>query len=63
MTRTTARQLAVQLSFAVSAGSDLGPEDFFDEEYFRALPAEDLLFAEIWPGYSHKRMGIERERK
>ena len=44
MTRTTARQLALQLSFAVSAGSDLGPREFFDEEYFRALPAEDRLF-------------------
>ncbi|MBQ3275436.1 MAG: transcription antitermination factor NusB [Oscillospiraceae bacterium] len=47
MTRTTARQLAVQLSFAVSAGSDFGPDEFFDEEYFRALPEEDLPFAEI----------------
>jgi N utilization substance protein B len=47
MTRTTARQLALQLSFAVSAGSDLGPQEFFDEEYFRALPAEDRLFDEI----------------
>ena len=49
MTRTNARQLAVQLSFAVSAGSDVGPDAFFDEEYFRALPAEDALFSEI-PG-------------
>lgn len=53
MTRTNARQLALQLSFAVSAGSDVGPDSFFDEEYFRALPAEDALFTEI-PG--------ERER-
>lgn len=53
MTRTNARQLALQLSFAVSAGSDVGPDTFFDEEYFRALPAEDALFTEI-PG--------ERER-
>ena len=49
MTRTNARQLALQLSFAVSAGSDVGPDAFFDEDYFRALPAEDVLFTEI-PG-------------
>ena len=49
MTRTNARQLALQLSFAVNAGSDVGPESFFDEDYFRALPAEDALFTEI-PG-------------
>ena len=47
MTRTTARQLALQLSFAVSAGSDIGPEDFFEEEYFRALPPEENLFDEV----------------
>lgn len=47
MTRTTARQLALQLSFAVNAGSDIGPAEFFDEDYFRALPAEDSLFAEL----------------
>jgi len=47
MTRTTARRLAVQLSFAVSGGSDMGPEDFFAEDYFRALPAEDALFEEL----------------
>ena len=47
MTRTTARQLALQLSFAVSAGSDIGPEDFFEEEYFRALPPEENLFEEV----------------
>ena len=47
MTRTAARQLALQLSFAANAGSDLGVEDFFDEEYFRALPPEDSLFSEM----------------
>ena len=47
MTRTAARQLALQLSFAATSGSDLGVEVFFEEEYFRALPSEDLLFAEI----------------
>jgi transcription antitermination protein NusB len=45
MTRTYARRLAVQLSFAVSSGSDIGPDSFFDEEYFRALPAEGELFS------------------
>jgi len=47
MTRTAARRLAVQLSFAVNAGSDMGPADFFDREYFAALPPEDGLFAEF----------------
>lgn len=47
MTRTTARQLALQISFAVNAGSDIGPEDFFEESYFRALPPDDSLFAEV----------------
>lgn len=47
MTRTAARQLAIQLSFALNAGSDVGPEDFFEEDYFRALPSEDELFAEV----------------
>ena len=46
MTRTAARLLAIQLSFAANAGSDLGVDDFFEEEYFRALPAEDAIFAE-----------------
>lgn len=47
MTRTTARQLAIQLSFALNAGSDMGPDEFFAEEYFRALPSEDSIFAEV----------------
>lgn len=47
MTRTNARQLAVQLSFASSAGSDLSPEDFFQEEYFSALPDDETLYREI----------------
>ena len=54
MTRTAARQLAVQLSFAASAGGDLNPEEFFDEEYFHALPAEGELFAEL-PGEKEKK--------
>jgi N utilization substance protein B len=40
----------MQLSFALSAGSDLDPEAFFQEEYFRALPPEDDLFSEIPDG-------------
>ena len=47
MTRTNARQLAVQLSFAISAGSDLSPEDFLQEEYYAALPADETLYREI----------------
>ena len=47
MTRTAARQLAIQLSFALNAGSDVGPEEFFEEEYFRALPAEEEAFMEV----------------
>ena len=53
MTRTNARQLAVQLSFACEAGSDLSPSDFFEEEYFRALPSDDAIFSEI-PGEKQK---------
>ncbi len=49
MTRTAARQLAVQLSFAANSGGDLTTEEFFDEEYFHALPAEGALFSEL-PG-------------
>ena len=47
MTRTTARQLAVQLSFAVSAGSSFGPEDFLEEDFFRSLPAEESMTSEL----------------
>lgn len=47
MTRTAARQLAMQLCFADNFGSDVSPENFFDEEYFRALPSEDAVFSEI----------------
>ena len=54
MTRTAARLLALQLSFAANAGSDLGVEDFFDEEYFCALPPEDSLFSEM-PDEKEKR--------
>ena len=53
MTRTAARQLAVQLVFAANSGGDLSPEEFFDEEYFHALPAEGNLFDEL-PGGSER---------
>ncbi len=47
MTRTAARQLALQLSFAANAGSDLAPDEFFTEEYFYALPSDDAVFSEM----------------
>lgn len=47
MTRTSARQLAVQLSFAERAGSDLAPEEFFSEEFFAALPVDEPLYREL----------------
>lgn len=50
MKRTAARQLAVQLIFAAFSGSDLPPEDFFDEEYYHSFPAEDGLFDELPDG-------------
>ncbi|MDY5100800.1 MAG: transcription antitermination factor NusB [Oscillospiraceae bacterium] len=46
MTRTAARRLAVQLVFAAAAGTDLSVEDFFQSDYYSALPPEDELFAE-----------------
>ena len=49
MTRTAARQLAVQLCFAANSGGDLSMDEFFDEDYFHALPAEGTLFSEL-PG-------------
>ncbi len=49
MKRTTAREIAVQLSFYVSANekpvSEL-LEQFFDKEYFKTLAGENELFAE-----------------
>ena len=47
MKRTAARQLAVQLAFAACLGSDLPPEEFFDEEYYHSFPSEDGLFDEL----------------
>ena len=49
MTRTAARQLAVQLIFAANSGGDMTPAEFFEEDYFHALPAEGNLFSEM-PG-------------
>ena len=49
MTRTTAREIAVQLSFALAAHpEDEVPmlEQFFDRAYFATLAKEDPLFAE-----------------
>ena len=48
MTRTTAREIAVQLSFALAAHpEDEVPmlEQFFDRAYFATLAKEDPLFA------------------
>ena len=47
MTRTSARQLAVQLCFAASAGSDLAPEEFLSEDFFGSLPSEEPLYREL----------------
>ena len=53
MTRTAARQLALQLSFAANSGSDVSPEEFFSEEYFSSLPEEEGLSAGM-PGEQEK---------
>lgn len=50
MTRKTARELAIMLSFAsASAGirSEELAEEFFSEEYFAGLREENELFAEL----------------
>ena len=58
MTRTTARDLAVRLSFALSANNDAELDTFFDEEYFATLAGEDIRFA----GYpDEKQMQYIRE--
>ena len=52
MTRTTARQLAVQIGFSVAGDPKCAPEAvdaFFDKEYFASLAGENELFAE-YPG-------------
>lgn len=49
MTRTTAREIAIQMSFAAAAGK-LEPEalmeDFFSEEHYGSLGAEHEIFSE-----------------
>ncbi len=49
MTRTTAREIAIQMSFAAAAGR-LEPEalmeDFFSEEHYGSLGAEHEIFSE-----------------
>lgn len=49
MTRTTAREIAIQLGFAAAA-SKLDPielmDTFFSDEHYSTLSAEDELFAE-----------------
>lgn len=49
MTRTVAREIAIQLGFAASAsGGEPGAlmEDFFSEEHYATLAEENPLFAE-----------------
>lgn len=54
MTRTTAREIAIQLGFAAAA-SGVEPqalfESFFSEEHYATLSAEDELYSE-YPGKS-----------
>lgn len=49
MTRTTAREIAIQLGFAASA-AEVSPqamfERFFDKEYYESLSGEDELYRE-----------------
>lgn len=50
MTRTNARELAIQLSFAANAGGRSASElfdDFFSEEYFATLAEENELFTDF----------------
>ena len=50
MTRTTAREIAIQLGFAAAATGE-SPEDtvrrFFEEEHYATLSAEDELYQEL----------------
>ena len=49
MTRTTAREIAIQLGFAASAAG-VSPQimfdRFFDKEYYQSLAGEDELYSE-----------------
>ncbi len=52
MKRSTARELAIQLSFAAAAsgrGAEELAEEFFSEEHFSSLAEENELYAEV-PG-------------
>ena len=52
MTRSTAREIAIQLGFAASATGEAPGEimdRFFDEEHYASLAAEDELYKEF-PG-------------
>lgn len=49
MTRTTAREIAIQLGFAAAASAqnvDELMDGFFEEEHYASLASEDELFAE-----------------
>ena len=49
MTRTTAREIAIQLGFAASRGGELEElmEGFFSPEHYATLQAEDDLYKEL----------------
>lgn len=49
MTRTAAREIAVQLTFAISQSGVSAEKilnDFFDEEYYATLSEEDYLYSD-----------------
>ncbi len=46
MTRTNARQLAVQLVFAAAGGTDFSAEEYFDKEFYKDFSPEDGLSVE-----------------
>lgn len=49
MTRTTAREIAIQLGFAASAvgvSPEIMFERFFDKDYYQSLSSEDELYRE-----------------
>ncbi len=49
MTRTTAREIAIQLGFAAAAAGESAQavmDRFFDEEHYQSLAAEDALYSE-----------------
>ena len=46
MTRTNARQLAVQLVFAAAGGTDFTAEEYFEREFYKDFSPEDGLSVE-----------------